>query len=135
MTSTNPIGDSTIGTITGWLHGLAARTQATSDNIANIDTPGYQRKEVPFETALQRQISGGSQQLETTDPRHFSGGASLRGQLGIDPAQLLTSSRLDQNNVDIDQEMVSLSNTQMQYQAASSALSMKISTLKEVISG
>lgn len=128
-------GDSTIGTITGWLQGLSRRQEATSNNIANIDTPGYKRQEVPFETALQRQIGQGSEQLTTTDPRQFSSGSKLRSQLGIDPAQLLTSSRLDQNNVDIEQEMITLSETQMRYQAATSALNIKLGTLKEVIRG
>ena len=131
----NPIGDRGIETLTGWLRGLSRRQGAISNNIANIDTPGYQRQEVPFETALQRQIGHGSEQLTTTDPRQFSSGAKLRGQLGIDPAQLLTSSRLDQNNVDIEQEMITLSETQMRYQAATSALNIKLATLKEVIRG
>jgi flagellar basal-body rod protein FlgB len=53
----------------------------------------------------------------------------------MDPVQLLTSSRMDGNNVDIDQEMVSLSETQMRYQAATSALNIKLNTLKDVIQG
>jgi flagellar basal-body rod protein FlgB len=128
-------GDTGISTISSWLHGLSARQQATSNNIANIDTPGYQRQEVPFETQLQRQIGHGTQQLATTDPKHIATGAKLRSQLGIDPAQLLTSSRLDQNNVDIDQEMVLLSQTQMQYQAASHAISSKLSNIRTAIQG
>jgi flagellar basal-body rod protein FlgB len=128
-------GDNTIGTITGWLQGLSRRQEATSNNIANIDTPGYRRQEVPFETELQRKIGHGAEQMTTTDPRHISSGSKLRGQLGIDPTQLLTSSRLDQNNVDIEQEMITLSETQMRYQAATSALNIKLGTLKEVIRG
>jgi flagellar basal-body rod protein FlgB len=128
-------GDSTIGTLTGWLQGLSKRQEATSNNIANIDTPGYRRQEVPFEAELQSQLGGGSGQMTTTDPRHISSGSKLRGQLGIDATHLLTSSRLDQNTVDIEQEMITLSETQMRYQAATSALNIKLSTLKEVIRG
>ncbi len=131
----NSLGDSTIGTITGWLNGLARRQDAISNNIANIDTPGYQRQDAPFESELQREIGTGSQPLLTSDPRHISAGSKLRSQLGMDPAQLLTSSRLDQNNVDIDQEMISLSETQMRYQAAASALNIKLGTLRQVIGG
>src|ERR1041385_5872410 len=36
----------------GALDGLSARHAAISDNIANVNTPGYKRKEVPFEDAL-----------------------------------------------------------------------------------
>ena len=131
----NPLGDSAIGTVASWLKGLSQRQQATSNNIANIDTPGYQRQAVPFESALQRQIGRGTAQLSTTDPRHISGGSKLRNQLGMDPVQMLQSSRMDGNAVDIDQEMISLSDTQMRYQAASSALSSKLRTIRNVIQG
>ena len=131
----NPLGDSAIGTVASWLKGLSQRQQATSNNIANIDTPGYQRQAVPFESALQRQIGHETAQLSTTDPRHISSGSKLRNQLGMDPVQMLQSSRMDGNAVDIDQEMISLSDTQMRYQAASSALSSKLRTIRNVIQG
>lgn len=131
----NPLGDSTIGTVASWLKGLSQRQQVTSNNIANIDTPGYQRQSVPFESQLQRQLGRGSSQLSTTDPRHISTGSKLRGQLAMDPVQMLTSSRADGNSVDIDQEMISLADTQMRYQAASTALSSKLRTIRNVIQG
>ncbi len=131
----NPIGDRGIETLTGWLRGLSRRQGAISNNIANIDTPGYVRQEVNFETELQRQFGGGTTGMAATDPRHFTAGSNLRGQLGMDPQQLLTSSRMDGNTVDIDQEMVLLTETQMRYQAASRAISTKLSNIRTVIQG
>jgi flagellar basal-body rod protein FlgB len=131
----NPIGDRSIGTIQSWLTGLSQRGQAISNNIANIDTPGYKKQEVPFETTLQRAIGQSSTKLTTTDSRHIAFGNASSGQLGLQGAQQLAGSRADQNTVDIDQEMVELSETQMRYQAASSALSTKISILRNVIRG
>jgi len=131
----NPIGDRGLGTITGWLSGLSRRQEATSNNIANIDTPGYVRQSVSFETELQRQFNRGQNPLAATDARHFTGGNSLRDQLGMDPQQLLTSSRLDGNSVDIDQEMITLTETQLQYQAASQALNNKLGIIRTVIQG
>ncbi|MCC7088066.1 MAG: flagellar basal body rod protein FlgB [Chloroflexi bacterium] len=131
----NPIGDRGIETLTGWLRGLSRRQGAISNNIANIDTPGYARQDVNFETELQRQFGAGSSAMAATDPRHFTAGSNLRGQVGIDPQQLLTSSRLDGNSVDIDQEMVLLAETQMRYQAASRALSTKLNNIRTVIQG
>lgn len=131
----NPLGDSTISTATAWLKGLSRRQEALSNNIANIDTPGYTRQEVPFESELQRQAGRASSGLATTDARHISTGSKLRNQLGMDAAQMLTSSRADGNNVDIDQEMVSLADTQMRYQAASTAISSKLRTIRTVIQG
>jgi len=131
----NPIGDRGLGTITGWLSGLSRRQEATSNNIANIDTPGYVRQSVNFETELQRQFNRGTNSMAATDARHFTGGNSLRDQLGMDPQQLLTSSRLDGNSVDIDQEMITLTETQLQYQAASQALNKKLGIIRTVIQG
>lgn len=131
----DPIGDRGVGQLTAWLDGLGRRQKAISNNIANIDTPGYARQEVNFETELQRQFGRGSVGLAATDPRHFTAGSQLRDQLGIDPQQLLSSSRADGNSVDIDQEMVLLTETQMRYQAASQALSKKLGTIRTVIEG
>ncbi len=131
----NVLGDSGITAIAGWLRGLSRRQQATSNNIANIDTPGYQRQEVPFESELRQAMGQSSNRLTTSDPRHFAVGASARNQPGTQATQLLTSSRLDSNNVDIDQEMVTLSETQLRYQAAASALNTKLAILRNVIRG
>ncbi len=131
----NPIGDSSINLVANWLNGLSQRQGAISNNIANIDTPGYLRQQANFETALQRQFSGGSAEMAATDARHFTSGSQLRGQLGIDPQQLLTSSRNDGNNVDIDQEMVLLTETQMRFQAASQVLNKKLGNIRTVIQG
>lgn len=129
----NPIGDRGLSTVTSWLDGLSRRSQATSNNIANIDTPGYVRQEVNFETELQRQFGQGVTQMSTTDPRHYTAGSKQRDALGLDPQQLLSSSRMDGNSVDIDQEMVTLTETQMRYQAASQVLSKKLGIIRTVI--
>lgn len=129
-------GDSTLGTAHAWLQGLSRRSQAISDNIANIDTPGYVAKEVPFETELRRQLGRFGSPMAATDPRHFSAGGRSANQLGVQQAaQLLSSSRRDGNSVDIDAEMIELAETQMRYQAAGSALSNRIDILRTVIRG
>jgi flagellar basal-body rod protein FlgB len=131
----NPFGDSTWKVAGAWLDGLSRRQQALSDNIANIDTPGYQAKSVPFEAELRRATGGAGVPLQATDPRHLRTAPGGGSSLGMQQVQQLTSSRLDQNNVDIDQEMVSLAETQMRYQAAASALNTRISILRNVIRG
>jgi flagellar basal-body rod protein FlgB len=126
----NPIADRGIAQVTAWLAGLGRRQGAIANNIANIDTPGFQRQDVTFETELQRAFGRQSGQLATTDSRHIATPNARSGQLGIDPQQLLTSSRLDANTVDIDQQMILLAETQMQYQAASQILSRKLRNIR-----
>lgn len=129
----NVFGDTTIGTVTQWLRGLSDRQDAIAQNIANIDTPGYQRQDASFEVALARELGTTTGTLAATDPRHIRNAPSAGG-LGIEQAQLLTSSRRDENNVDIDQEMVDLAETQLRYQAAASALSTRLGSIRNVIS-
>ena len=54
------------------LTGLSRRHEAIASNIANIDTPGYQRREVNFEDALKKQLAGEQPQtqLAVTDAPH-----------------------------------------------------------------
>ena len=56
------------------LGGLTRRTEAISENVANIDTPGYHRQSVSFESALEAEVlrSTDRVQMATTDPRHIS---------------------------------------------------------------
>lgn len=131
----NPIADRGIAQVTAWLSGLGRRQGSIANNIANIDTPGYQRQQVTFETELQRAFGRTPARLATTDPRHIAAPSRLRDQLGLDPQQLLESSRLDANTVDIDQEMVLLAETQMRYQAASQVLSRKLNNIRTALNG
>ncbi|PFG75393.1 flagellar basal body rod protein FlgB [Tepidiforma thermophila] len=131
----NPIADRGIAQVTAWLSGLGRRQGAIANNIANIDTPGYVRQEVNFETELQRAFGRQSARLATTDPRHIAAPSLRRDQLGLDPQQLLTSSRRDGNTVDVDQEMVLLAETQMRYQAAAQVLSRKLNNIRTAITG
>lgn len=41
------------------LDGLAMRQEAHAQNLANVDTPGYRRKTVDFESTLQEMVNAG----------------------------------------------------------------------------
>src|SRR5512146_2183905 len=126
-------GDKSLDTLTGWLRGLSDRQQAIGTNIANIDTPGYQRQDVSFESQLQQAHSSNGL-LATTDPKPIPVSSS-KAAMGIQAAEALTSPRLDQNTVSIDQEMLSLADTQMRYSTAATALTDKIQMIREAIKG
>jgi flagellar basal-body rod protein FlgB len=128
----NVFGDRGLGQIGFWMHGISQRRNATADNIANIDTPGYRRKESNFETHLRRAYGTGQSQMAATNPAHYTSGTTASGS-GLQRTQALESSRTDGNNVDIDQEMITLAETQMQYQAAANALNRKLDTLRNIL--
>ena len=131
----NPLGDATWRAANAWLDGLSQRQQAISDNIANIDTPGYQARSVPFETALRNKLSRQGHQLAATNPRHLLSAPGHDSAMGLQQVQQMASARLDNNTVDVDQQMVDLAETQMRYQAAASALNNRISILRDAIRG
>ena len=119
------------------LTGLSRRQQAISSNIANIDTPGYRRREISFEDALRQEIaataSGGA--LTRTDPRHFATGGSVSDLSAGSRSRDVVASRNDANNVDIDEEMMLLVDTQLRYQALSQSIGTRLNTLRTVIRG
>jgi len=90
-----------------------------SSNIANIDTPGYKAKEVSFQSLLNSYID----QIDMTEPSDM--GSKL---LDFEPEVLEISGgnlRMDGNNVDIDMEMVKLSENQIRNYMAIQLLSKR----------
>lgn len=126
-------GDSAIQAAKMALDGLSLRQQIISRNIANIDTPGYRAQEVDFEGALQRALrSNGQVQMAVTNSGHLAAPANkpfyhVKAQPG-------GTARADENNVDIDRELLSMSETGIQYQAVSQEISKKLLLLKTIAS-
>ena len=90
------------------------REQTITNNIANVDTPGYKRKDVDFESVLQREL--GNSQYTSLDDKVKNLDLS---ELGVSTYTDSTSYsyRIDENNVDIDTENVELASEQIRYQA------------------
>lgn len=109
------------------LDSLWARQQATMNNIANADTPGYQARFVTFEEELRKKImaarKGTPQQV-----RQAITGSGYRIQQSRDE-----SARLDGNNVNVDVEQVELARAVFQYQFEINALNGDISRLRTVL--
>ena len=121
------------------LTGLARRQEAISANIANIDTPGYRRREVTFERSLEASLNRTAAppaSLARTDPRHLAGGAGGGGENPntITP-RTVAAARNDGNAVSIDEEMALLAETQIRFQALTQTLGRRLSTLRTVIRG
>jgi flagellar basal-body rod protein FlgB len=126
------IDDVTMRSLRVGLDGLSLRQQVISQNIANIDTPGYQAKQVNFEDAIRRALSKQDQiPLRVTDSRQISSGKSEA--LGMNISNRPGGSfRTDQNNVDIDVELSDMSEAGIQYQALTQAASKKLLLLKTI---
>jgi flagellar basal-body rod protein FlgB len=112
------------------LDGLSLRQQAISRNLANVDTPGYQAQTVDFAETLQRATQkDGSLPLKTTRAGHQTSPAAVNPGFSV-TARPGGTFRADQNNVDVDREMLDMSEVGIQYEALSLAISKKLAGLK-----
>jgi flagellar basal-body rod protein FlgB len=112
------------------------RSRTISNNIANINTPGYQRLEVSFEDELRKSLNGIKLKGTRTDAGHLELGSknisSLRPQVErpIDPT--LPSGV---NNVDIDTEMAKLAENQILYNFGANMLRNSMRKINSAIQG
>ena len=107
------------------------RNQAISNNIANVDTPGYKRQDVAFESVLQKAL--GSNRYQSMDSK-VSAAKSKNLSVRTFTDYSNYSYRLDGNNVDIDNEQVELASEQIRYMGLTDSLSQEIARLKSVMS-
>lgn len=106
------------------------RNEAISNNIANVDTPGYKRQDVAFESVFQQAL--GNNRYESMDDKVANVDLSrLRGRAYLDYANY--SYRLDGNNVDIENENVMLAENQLKYQGLISSINQEFTNLKTVM--
>lgn len=90
------------------------RSRVIANNIANINTVGYERKYVTFEETLSSKLEDAKIEVKT---------------------EKNTSMRQDGNNVDLENEKVNQAATNLEYNALISLMNTKIAMAKGVISG
>ncbi len=118
------------------LDAYALRHKSIAANIANVNTEGYQRKEVKFEEELQYALDQERIRGTQTDPRHLKLGRPLIEEVkpvAFTPDDPTTPSGV--NNVDIDDEMVKLTNNQLRFYYASKLSSIQFNMLRTAIKG
>ena len=111
--------------IRGGLDGLAARHRAYANNIANVETPGFQPSEVPFETELRRLRDEIADQPARIQSRRAPRPVEVQDNQGAE--------RLDGNGVQPDRQVVKLAENTLTYEALSQATRMRGELLRSVI--
>lgn len=107
------------------------RESLITNNIANVNTPNYKRRDLNFESVLNEQL--GSCKHESLDAKMCTVDlGQLNPMIYTDHSSL--SYRLDGNNVDIDTEEAELASEQIKYQALTTSISKEFSRMKSVIS-
>lgn len=114
------------------LDGLAKRQEVIGHNLSNVDTPGYHAKKVTFESALQNQMDkGGSLKMAKTSAGHISTSQSSRGFASVSQ-RLGGSERADGNNVDIDVELMDLTETNLRFETLTTLINKKFNLLRDI---
>jgi len=103
------------------------RNEVISNNIANVDTPGYKRKTVKFEEFLSSEmktgkISKGQTRLKSSD-------------IMVSQDYSTLSYRSDGNNVDIENEMAELATNSLRYNTLIQKMNGDFQNLRKVIRG
>lgn len=108
------------------------RENVITNNIANIDTPGYKRQDVDFESVLQKAL--GKTKYSSLDKK-------VR-ELNQDLGKLTTTSytdaanysyRFDRNNVDENTENAELASESLRYQLLTTAITNNFSRMQTVL--
>ncbi len=120
----------TLKTRMAWLN---QRQDVLSQNVANADTPGYVARDLKaqdFTEALRGATGGNS--LTLTDPRHISltpGGTAHFEDVAA-PDQ---EANPNGNAVSLEEEMIKVSDTQAQFQAATNLYAKALTMMKTAI--
>lgn len=106
------------------------RETVLANNIANVNTPGYKRKDLDFEGVLKQELGRCKHtSLDTKiDNLHMD---HLNPSVYTDLSNY--SYRLDGNNVDIDVEEVEYASEQIRYQGITAGINNEFNRMKTVI--
>ncbi len=96
------------------MQGAALRQQVLTQNLANADTPGYQRQEVDFHTALQQASDG------------LIAPQNVQFQVVTQPGAVQANG----NGVDLDKENAALSANALEYETLAKIYSARFDMLR-----
>lgn len=133
----NLLNDVGFKRLEGALGAATLRQEVISNNIANADTPYFKRSDVSFENLLQSQMDDSQIPIsgKVEDKRHFQ-----IGNTGTIPQATVTTNEStvmnnNLNNVDMDQEMTSLAENQLRYNAYIEQINHQIKMMRTAIQG
>jgi flagellar basal-body rod protein FlgB len=119
--------DQTLDAMGAYMTRLTQRQQIVASNIINADTPGYKTSDASFHATMQELLTD-SVDLRTTSTGHKDSRISIAPQIQAFEVQGLPSGA-DGNNVDIDREMMKLSETAFGYSLIAQIVRGKFRTI------
>ena len=115
----------------------AYRHKLLVNNVANVNTPSYKRRDVAdFQKVLREAEGKTSFRASTQNPRHIQFGSLSFEELRPRSIKLeQTSYRNDNSSVDVDLEMAEMSKNGLRYQAYTQKLNGYFRSYKELLQG
>lgn len=108
------------------------KNEIIANNIANVDTPDYKRKDLNFEALLSEALSDATLTTKNMDKKVANLNlSSLNPQMYTEYSTL--SYRYDGNNVDIDTENAYLADNQIKYYTLLDSMNHEFNRLKMVL--
>jgi flagellar basal-body rod protein FlgB len=114
----NTMADATesIGILQFALDSIVDQQQTIANNIANVDTPGYQADQVTFQSSLANALADGGAAVAQSVPEGLASGSNG-------------------NNVSLPTEMTLMQENDLQNQTVVNALDDQFALLSDAISG
>jgi flagellar basal-body rod protein FlgB len=114
---------------------LAFRHNLLANNLANVNTPGYKRRDTgDFQRQLSEAMNKTSFKAKVEDTRHIQFGRTSLNDVQPDlVVQEQTRYRNDHSSVDVDLEMAELSKNGMRYQLVTKRLQAYFKGFREIV--
>jgi len=108
------------------------KNEIIANNIANVDTPDYKRRDLNFESLLSEALADNSMYTKNMDKKVANLNlAALKPDVYTEYSNL--SYRYDGNNVDIDTEQAYLADNQIKYYTLLDSMTHEFNRLKSVL--
>ncbi|MCE5249590.1 flagellar basal body rod protein FlgB [bacterium] len=119
--------------LTKMLDKSALNQRVIASNVANIGTPGYERLGVSFDEKLSRAMRL-SKKIKISDPRHIPSPDWVK-EIKPEVVKIEDGYWNGINNVNIDEEMVDLAKTQLDFNSAARLMNLRFTQLRTAIRG
>ena len=113
----------------------AAREVVAASNLANADTPGYKARQVDFDQTLTQYVRADAG-LTKTNAKHLSGPMAQTSSASMATKEVSGDdgeARRDGNSVQIDKELLSMTNAAGDFARAQTVLAAKFKLLRYAI--
>lgn len=108
---------------------LWKKQEVLSNNLANIDTPGYKRQQVSFEDEFRSRLIAADKTKSNTNMREAIDGTNYTVYSRAD------SARVDENSVNADVEETEMTRTWLHYNYLLQSITSDVKRLQTAIKG